>query len=90
MIIINLYCEEDYNPDTDGYYLDVAGIINDTLDLNYDPELIKECIYNDFEVEAGKFYELQLIRGTSSADPIDEPIFVIDRIIEKVYDDDAG
>jgi len=86
MIIVNLYCEEDYNPETDGFHLVLAGIVNDTLDLYCDPQLIQDCIENDpdFEPKAGQFYEIQLIRATIDADPIPEPYFAIDRIIEKV------
>ena len=87
MIIVNLYCDEDYNPTTDGFYLHLAGLVNDTLDIYNDPNLITDCIENDseFEPKAGKFYELQLIRGTIASDPIPEPAFSIDRIIEKKY-----
>lgn len=92
MIIVNVYYEEDYNPATDGYNLVLAGVINDQLDLDIDPHLIKEAIDNDkdFEPKAGQFYEIQLIRGTISSDPIPEPAFAIDRIIEKKYDIDCG
>lgn len=88
MIIVNLYCEEDYNPTTDGFHLHLAGLVNDTLCLYSDPDLITECIENDpdFEPKAGQFYEIQLIRATiSSAYPAFEPAFSIDRIIEKKY-----
>lgn len=44
MIIVNVYYEEDYNPATDGYHLILAGVINDQLDLDVDPELIKNAI----------------------------------------------
>ena len=85
MIIVNLYCEEDYDSETDGFHLHLCGVINDTLDIYSDPVLIQDCIENDpdFEPKAGCFYEIQLIRGTIDADPIPEPAFAIDRIIEK-------
>ena len=85
MIIVNLYFEEDYNPETDGYYLMLAGVVNDQLNLNYDPRLIEEAIDNDtdFEPKADQFYEIQLIRATVSSDPVPEPAFVIDKIVEK-------
>lgn len=87
MIIVNLYCEEDYNPEHDGFHLHLAGVVNDMLDLYYDIDLIIEAIENDpcFEPKAGQFYEIQLIRGTISSDPVPEPAFSIDRIIEKKY-----
>ena len=92
MIIVNVYYEEDYNPTTDGYNLVLAGVINDQLDLDIDPQLINEAIDNDqdFEPKAGQFYEIQLIRGTIASDPIPEPAFAIDRVIEKKYDIDYG
>lgn len=92
MIIVNVYYQDDYNPDTDGYHLMLAGVVNDSLDLDNDPQLIKDAIDNDikFEPKAGQFYEIQLIRGTIASDPIPEPAFAIDRIIEKVYDIDCG
>ena len=87
MIIVNLYCDEDYNPTTDGFHLHLAGLVNDTLDIYSDPCLIIDCIENDtnFEPKAGQFYEIQLIRGTIASDPMPEPAFSIDRIIEKKY-----
>ena len=92
MIIVNIYCEEDYNPTTDGFHLILAGVVNDEINLYYDPQLIQECVENDpdFEPKAGKFYEVQLIRGTIDADPVPEHAFAIDRVIEKKYDADFG
>lgn len=92
MIIVNVYYEEDYNQATDGYHLILAGVINDYLDLNYDIQLVSDAIDNDdnFSPKAGQFYEIQLIRGTIASDPIPEPCFVIDRIIEKKYDVNCG
>ncbi len=84
MIIVNYYREEDFNPETDGYHLHLAGVINDSLDLNYDIQLIIDCIDNDsdFEPKNGILYELQLVRATISADPIPEPAFAIREVIE--------
>jgi hypothetical protein len=84
MIIVNYYREEDCNPETDGYHLRLAGVINDSLDLQYDIQLITDCIDNDddFEPKNGILYELQLVRATISADPIPEPAFAIREIIE--------
>lgn len=92
MIIVNLYCEEDYDPSTDGFSLHLAAVVNDELNLCSDPQLITECIENDssFEPKAGKMYEIQLIRATIASDPIHEPAFCIDRVIEKTYDEDFG
>ena len=92
MIIVNLYFEEDYNPETDGFHLHLAGVVNDTVDLYYDPQLIQDCIENDpdFEPKAGQFYELQLIRATIASDPVPEPAFAIDRIIEKKRNKETG
>ena len=92
MIIVNYYTSEDYNKETDGYYLHLAGVVNDMLNLDADPELIKECIDNDtdFEPKAGVMYELQLIRACISADPMPEPAFAIDRIIEIPIDKNLG
>ncbi|WP_028375999.1 hypothetical protein [Leeuwenhoekiella sp. MAR_2009_132] len=92
MIIVNLYCDEDYNPETDGFHLHLAGVVNDTVDLYHDPQLIQECIENDpdFEPKAGQFYEVQLIRGTIASDPVPEPAFAIDRVIEKKRSSETG
>lgn len=92
MIIVNAYYEEDYNPLTDGYHLHLAGVVNDIFDINNDPQLISEAIDNDpdFNPKAGQFYEIQLIRATIAADPIPEHALTIDRVIEKVYDEDRG
>ena len=92
MIILNLYCEDDYDQNTDGFHLHLAAVVNDELNLYSDPQLIIECIENDpdFEPKAGQLYEIQLIRGTIASDPIPENAFAIDRIIEKKYDADFG
>lgn len=92
MIIVNLYCEEDYDPKTDGFNLHLAAVVNDELCLYSDPQLIQEGIENDpnFTPEPGKFYEIQLIRATIAADPVPESAFVIDRVVEKKYDPDFG
>ena len=92
MIIVNYYRNEDYNPETDGYMLQLAGVINDILDLTFDVQLITDCIDNDsdFEPKNGVLYEIQLIRATIQADPIDEPAFAIREVIEKVYTKETG
>jgi len=58
MIVVNYYQEEDYNPDTDGYHLHLAGVINDTLELQDDVQIIKEAIENcgEFEPKNGVLY----------------------------------
>ena len=92
MIIVNLYCEEDYNPETDGFHLHLAAVVNDTIDLYNDPVLITECIENDpeFEPKAGLFYKIQLVRGTIASDPVPEPAFAIDRVIETKLNPETG
>ena len=91
MIVVSYYQEEDYSPETDGYHLILAGVINDTLDLQDDVELIKEAIENcgEFEPQNGVMYEIYLDRATiASAYPIQEPAFAVNRIVEKVYHED--
>ena len=93
MIVVNYYQEEDYNPETDGYYLYLAGIINDTLELQDDIDLIKEAIENssEFKPENGVMYEIYLDRATiESSFPIQEPSFDINRIVEKKYHEEIG
>lgn len=92
MIVVNYFREPDYNPDTDGYHLHLAGVVNDTLDLNCDIQLIIDCIDNDsdFEPKSGVMYELFLDRATIAADPVSEPAFAINQIVEKVYSEDYG
>lgn len=92
MIIVNYWRDKDYDERTDGYTLHLAGVVNDVLDLNHDIELIQNAIDNDpsFEPKAETLYEIQLIRGTISSDPIPENAFAIDRIIEKIHDQDIG
>ncbi len=92
MIIVNLYSDEDYNPHTDDYNIFLAGIVNDTFNLHIDPNLIIDAIENDdeFEPEAGQFYEIQLVRAMIASDPIPEPAFVVDRITKKQYDENQG
>lgn len=92
MIIINYYQDEDYNPETDGYNLVLAAVVNDYLDLLNDIDLITECIDNDdnFKPENGVMYEIQLDRATIASDPIDEKAFSIFQIIRKTYYDSIG
>lgn len=84
MIIVNYYREEDCNPETDGYHLHLAGVINDSLDLQYDIQLITDCIDNDtdFKPKNGILYELYLVRATIQSDPVDEPAFCLKDIVE--------
>ncbi len=93
MIVVNYYQDEDYNPDTDGYTLTLAGVINDTLDLQCDIELITECIENscEFEPKNGVMYEIYLDRARISAPyPALDPAFSVNRIVEKKYSKDYG
>jgi hypothetical protein len=92
MIIVNYWHEKDYDPTTDGYSLHLEGIVNDVFDIVYDAELIQQAIDNDpdFEPKPETLYEIQLIRATIASDPINEPAFAIDRVIEKKYDSDCG
>lgn len=92
MIIVNYWQEADYDSTTDGYYLELAGVVNDNLNLFSDPQLLQEAIDNDndFEPKSETLYEIQLIRATIASDPVPEPAFVIDRVIEKVQDNENG
>ncbi len=92
MIVVNYYQEEDYNPDTDGYYLHLAAIVNDSLELLTEIEMIKEAIDNsmDFKPVAGVMYELYLERATIAADPIPERAFYLSQIKRKKYSEDYG
>jgi hypothetical protein len=92
MVVVNYYREEDYNPNTDGYHLHLAAVINDVLDLNNDIQLMIECIDNDpnFNPKNGVLYEIFLTRATIAADPIPEPAFAIDRVVEKKYTEEQG
>lgn len=93
MIVVNYYQNEDYNPDTDGYVLTLAGVVNDTLELQHDIELIIECIDNceEFEPKNGVLYEIYLDRAKiQSSFPIMEPAFSVNRIVEKKYHPNLG
>lgn len=93
MIIVKYYQSEDYNPDTDGYDLTLAAVVNDTLDLNNDIALITECIENsgEFEPKNGVLYEIYLDRAKIAAPfPAIDPAFALNRIVEKKYSEDFG
>ena len=92
MIIVNLTFEESYDPETDGYHLELAAVVNDTLDLFNDVDLIKDCIENDTEIErkGGSSYVVQLLRATIDSDPIPEPAFIVGSFIQEVYDPNYG
>lgn len=93
MIVVNYYQDEDYNPDTDGYSLTLAAVINDTLDLHDDISLIKECIENDsdFKPVNATLYEIYLDRANIQAPfPAIDPAFAINSIVTKRYSEDLG
>ncbi len=93
MIVVNYYQDEDYNPDTDGYTLTLAGVVNDTLDLQDDIELIRDCIENsgEFNPRNGVLYEIYLDRAKIAAPfPAIDPAFAINMIVEKKYSEDLG
>lgn len=91
MIVVNLFLEKGCDLISDGCLLDLAAVVNDCFNINSDPQLIQECIYNDsFEPKEEVLYEIQLTRGTIASDPIPERCFVITNILEKVYDEDFG
>lgn len=92
MIVVNYYRDEDYNPETDGYGLYLAGVINDGLDLQADIQRIIDCIDNDldFDPKNGVLYEIQLLRATIQSDPVDEPAFAIREVIELKRDKHTG
>lgn len=93
MIVVNYFQDEDYNPDTDGYYLHLAGVINDELELQDDVNLIKEAIENssDFNPKNGVVYEIYLDRARTRAPyPVIDPSFCINRVVEKKYSADLG
>lgn len=91
MIIVNYLIDNGYNPLTDGYYLTLAGVVNDVLDLHNDIQLIIDCIDNsdEFTPSVGVMYELYLTRATIASDPVPEPAFFLDRIVKKKYDPDS-
>jgi len=86
MIVVNYYQAEDYNPDTDGYTLTLAGVINDNLDLHDDIAMIIECIDNDvdFEPKNGVMYEIYLDRANIQAPfPAIDPHFQLIQLSKK-------
>jgi hypothetical protein len=93
MIIVNYYQNEDYNPQTDGYTLELAAVVNDTLSLTDDIELIIECLENaaDFTPKNGVVYEVYLDRALVAASfPASEPAFSVNRVVEKQYSEHMG
>lgn len=91
MIIVNYFKEKDSHLTEDGYDLYLEAIVNDVFDIFTDPVLIESAIDNDtgFCLPKGVMCEIHLVRGTIQADPIDEPAFCVERIIEKKYDKEA-
>lgn len=94
MIIVNYFREKDCSHLEGEYMLAIAGIINDHFDVNEDPEILKNAIEMDddlCELKEETLYEIQLIRGAIQGPfPAREPTFVVDRIIEKKFDEDFG
>lgn len=95
MIVVNYFQESDFNPETDGYSLELAAVINDVFDINEDPQRIKECIedcpeWPAFENEV--MYEIYLDRGliTQQAPFMGEKIFVVSKVVKLDYDPDNG
>lgn len=93
MIIVNYFQSEDYNPLTDGYTLTLAAVVNDTLDLIYDIDDIKETIENShqFNPVNGAYYELHLDRAIIRySHPASERTFSITKIERYDYSQDLG
>lgn len=93
MIVVNYFRGDNYDPDTkDGYDLDLVAVVNDTLDLVFDPIRIKECIDNDdeFDPEFGILYEVYLDRATIDSSPVPDLAFAINRVVKKWYREDIG
>lgn len=88
MIVVNLWLESGTDPYLDGYHLDIAGVINDSFSLTHDVQLAFDAIDNDgeFTPKEETLYEIHLLRGTISSDPVPEPCFVIAHVYEKVKD----
>jgi hypothetical protein len=91
MIIVNYWQDKDYDPTTDGYELTLAGVVNDSLSLTNDLQLIELAVDNDneFEPKDETVYELYLERCTIAADPIPERAFRITRVVELKQDSEG-
>lgn len=92
MIIVNYWHDKDYDLTTDEYELTLAGVINDSLSLTNDLDLIELAVDmdNNFEPEAETLYELHLQRCTIAADPVPERAFSIDKVVELSFDAEYG
>ena len=83
MIVINYFKHKD----EDDFLMHLCGIVNENLDLDYEPILLREAIENDpeFKPKEDTLYELYLTRATIASDPVDEPAFAIYNVLEKTY-----
>lgn len=86
MIIVNYWHDLDYDSSTDGYSLHLVATVNDLLDLMNDIQLIELAIDNasedEFMPKAETLYEIHLSRATIDCDPVPEPAFAIDKVVQ--------
>jgi len=89
MIVVNYWREKDC--ELHEFNLHLAGMVNETLNLFMDVDLINECIFNEnYSFKEEVLYEVYLTRATISADPIPEPAFAVFQIIQKKQNKDTG
>lgn len=91
MIIVNYWLDLDVEDRE--YSLLLAGVINDTLDLDFDIVLIHDAIDNndDFEPKHETLYEIHLVRASIANGTImGEPAFYIDKALEKTHNKETG
>lgn len=85
MIIVNYWQDKDYDSENDGYDLKLAGVINDCLDLNFDVDLIIDCIDNQqkYKFKDETLYVIYLERALIDAPhPHIDPAFAISQVVE--------
>jgi len=92
MIVLNFHLPDSFNPEIDDPLIEIAGIVNDTFNLTHDIELVKCCLKEsaNFSPEIGHFYELYLLRANCGTAKEPEYAFIIDQVIEKIYEEAIG
>lgn len=86
MIVVTVWVPNGCNFQEDEFDLVLDAAIHDTLNLENEPSMIRECIVeyvreNDFKIKEEIAYTFFLHRANIAADPIPEPGFDVWKVI---------
>lgn len=93
MIILNLWKDADHDPKSDGIYMELAGVVNDSLAIDaHEIEILETHVYDAMcdVMKEETLYEVYVERGLEPGDPLPERVFRVHHYIEKVQSEGTG